>query len=75
MRRRYGRASRRTSEILPILRGVALALLAAFWLVVGLFLLLAPNDVFRSGRARTRRYGAVGCLIFAIFCVVALIAT
>jgi hypothetical protein len=53
---------------------MALALLAAFWIVVALFLLLAPDDVFRSGRPRTRRYGAAGCLIFAVSCLVALAA-
>jgi hypothetical protein len=54
---------------------MVLAILAAFWLAVGLFLLLAPDDVFRSARPTARRYGAAGCLVFAVFCVVALAAT
>jgi hypothetical protein len=54
---------------------MALAILAAFWLLVGLFLLLAPDDVFRSARPRTRRYGAAGCFIFAVFCLIALAAS
>lgn len=53
---------------------MALAFLAAFWIIVALFLLFAPDDVFRSGRPRTRRYGAAGCLIFAVSCLVALAA-
>jgi hypothetical protein len=53
---------------------MALALLAVFWVAVALFLLLAPDERFRSGRPLARRYGAVGCLIFAAFCVVALVA-
>jgi DMSO reductase anchor subunit len=54
---------------------MALGLLAAFWVVVGLFLLLAPGHLFRSDRPRTRRYGAAGCFIFALFCVVGLLAS
>jgi hypothetical protein len=54
---------------------MGLALIAAFWVAVGLFLLLAPDDVFKSARPRTRRYGAAGCLVFALFCVIALLAT
>ena len=54
---------------------MALAALAAFWVAVGLFLLLAPDHVFRSGRPVARRYGAIGCLIFAAFCLVALAAS
>jgi hypothetical protein len=53
---------------------MALALLAAFWVAVGLFLLLAPSHVFRTDRPMARRYGAAGCLVFAAFCVVALVA-
>jgi hypothetical protein len=54
---------------------MAFALLAVFWVAIGLFLLLAPDHLFKSGRPTTRRYGAVGCLIFAASCVVALVAT
>ncbi len=54
---------------------MALAVLAAFWVAIAVFLLLAPDHVFRSSRRTTRRYGAVGCLIFAGFCLVALIAS
>jgi hypothetical protein len=54
---------------------MALAVLAACWVAVAVFLLVAPDHVFRSGRRTTRRYGAVGCLIFAGFCVIALIAS
>ena len=54
---------------------MGLALIAAFWVLVALFLLFAPDDVFKSGKPRTRRYGAAGCLVFALFCVVALLAT
>jgi hypothetical protein len=53
----------------------ALAVLAAFWVAIGLFLLFAPGDVFKSDRPRTRRYGAVGCLIFAVFCLIALVVS
>jgi hypothetical protein len=51
---------------------MAFGILAAFWLAVGLFLLLAPDHVFRSARPTARRYGAAGCLVFAAFCLVAL---
>jgi hypothetical protein len=51
---------------------MALAFLAAFWIIVALFLLFAPDDVFRSGSPRVRRYGAAGCFIFAVSCLVAL---
>ena len=54
---------------------MALALLAAFWVIVALVLLFAPDDVFRSGRPELRRYGAIGALIFAGFCVLGLIAS
>jgi hypothetical protein len=54
---------------------MALAILAAFWVAVGLFLLLAPDHVFKSSNPRARRYGAGGCLIFAVFCLIALAAT
>jgi hypothetical protein len=54
---------------------MALAALAAFWVAVGLFLLLAPDHVFRSGRPIVRRYAAAGCLVFATFCVIALLTT
>jgi hypothetical protein len=53
---------------------MVLAILALFWVAVGLFLLLAPDDVFRSARPRGRRYGALGCFVFAGFCVLALLA-
>jgi hypothetical protein len=53
---------------------MALALLGAFWIVVAAFLLFAPDDVFKSGRPATRRYGPAGCLIFAVSCLVALAA-
>ena len=52
---------------------MALALLAVFWVVVALFLMLAPEHVLRASLA-ARRYGAVGCLIFAASCVLALVA-
>ncbi len=52
-----------------------LVVLAAFWVAIGLFLLLAPDDVFRSGRPLTRRYGAAGCFVFALFCLLGLLAT
>jgi hypothetical protein len=54
---------------------MALAVLAAFWVAVALFLLFAPDDIFRSPRPMARRYGALGSLIFAAFCIVALVAT
>jgi hypothetical protein len=54
---------------------MGLVMLAVFWFAIGLFLLLAPDHVFRSGRPTTRRYGALGCLIFAAFCVVGVVAT
>ena len=52
---------------------MALALLAAFWVLVSLFLILAPENVLPAGLA-ARRYGAVGCLIFAASCLLALLA-
>jgi hypothetical protein len=52
---------------------MALALLAGFWVVVALFLVLAPDHVLGASLA-ARRYGAAGCLIFAFSCVVALVA-
>jgi hypothetical protein len=52
---------------------MALALLAAFWVIVALFLMLAPENVMNASLA-ARRYGAVGCLIFAASCMVALLA-
>ena len=54
---------------------IALAVLAAFWVVIAVFLLVAPDHVFRSARRTGRLYGAVGCLIFAGFCVIALLAS
>jgi hypothetical protein len=36
-----------------------------FWVAIGLFLLLAPDRTFRSGRPVARRYGAAGCPILA----------
>jgi hypothetical protein len=51
-----------------------LAVLAVFWFAIGLFLLLAPDRVFKSGRPMTRRYGALGCFLFGAFCVIALVA-
>jgi hypothetical protein len=53
---------------------MALAALAAFWVIVALFLLFAPDDVFRSARPASRRYGAIGCLVFAGFCLIGLLA-
>jgi hypothetical protein len=53
--------------------GMALALLAAFWVIVALFLMLAPEHVLPASLG-ARRYGAVGCLIFAASCVLALAA-
>jgi hypothetical protein len=52
---------------------MALALLAGFWVIVALFLLFAPDHVLRASAA-ARRYGAAGCLIFALSCVIALAA-
>ena len=52
---------------------MALALLAAFWVIVALFLMLAPDTVLPASLA-ARRYGAVGCLIFAASCILALVA-
>jgi len=53
---------------------MALALLAAFWVIVALVLLFAPDDVFRSANPNTRRYGAIGSLVFAGFCILGLLA-
>ena len=50
-----------------------LALLAVFWLLVAAFLLLAPQHVLEAS-PRSRRYGAAGCVIFAAFSVIALVA-
>jgi len=52
---------------------MALALLAAFWLIIAAVLLFASDDVLKASPA-ARRYGAIGCLIFAASCVVALAA-
>jgi hypothetical protein len=52
---------------------MALALIATFWVIVALFLMLAPERVLSAGIA-ARRYGAAGCLIFAASCVLALLA-
>ena len=52
---------------------MALALIAAFWVIVALFLLFAPENVITASLA-ARRYGAIGCLIFAGSCVLALVA-
>jgi hypothetical protein len=54
---------------------MGLLILAAFWLGVALFLMIAPDEVFKSSKPRTRRYGAAGCAIFAAFCVIAYLAT
>ncbi len=51
---------------------MAFAVLAAFWIVVGVFLLFAPDHVFKNPYRRTRQYGAAGCFIFALFCLLAL---
>ena len=51
---------------------MALVALAAFWIAVALFLLFAPDHVFKNPYRRTRQYGAAGCFIFALFCLVAL---
>ena len=53
---------------------MALAILAAFWVIVALVLLFAPDDVFRSSNPNTRRYGAIGSLVFAGFCILGLLA-
>ena len=50
---------------------MALALLAAFWLIVALFLLFVPEHVVSASPA-ARRYGAIGCFIFAGSCLLAL---
>jgi hypothetical protein len=52
---------------------MALALLAAFWLIIAAGLLFAPDDVLKASPA-ARRYGAIGCFIFAASCIVALTA-
>ena len=52
---------------------MALGLIAAFWLLVALFLLFAPEHVLSASLA-ARRYGAAGCLIFALSCLLALVA-
>jgi hypothetical protein len=52
---------------------MALALIAAFWVLVALFLILAPESVMSASLA-ARRYGALGCLIFAASCLLALAA-
>lgn len=52
---------------------MALALLAGFWVLVALFLVLAPESVLSASLA-ARRYGAAGCLIFAASCLLALLA-
>jgi hypothetical protein len=49
---------------------VALGLLAAFWALVALFLIFAPENVLSASLA-ARRYGAAGCLIFAASCQLA----
>jgi hypothetical protein len=54
---------------------MALIILALFWLGVALFLLIAPDDVFKSAKPRSRHYGAAGAAIFALFCVVAYVAS
>jgi hypothetical protein len=54
---------------------MGLALLAVFWIAIALVLLLAPDDVLPTARPATRRYGAIGALIFAASCVVALLVT
>ena len=51
--------------------GMALALLAAFWLIIAAGLLFAPDDVLKASPA-ARRYGAIGCFIFAASCIIAL---
>ena len=52
---------------------MALALIAAFWVLVAAFLMLAPESVMSASLA-ARRYGAVGCFIFAASCLLALLA-
>jgi hypothetical protein len=54
---------------------IALIVIALFWLGIALFLLLAPDDVFKSAKPRARRYGAAGATIFALFCVVAVVVS
>jgi hypothetical protein len=52
---------------------MALALIAAFWVLVAVFLIFVPENVMSASIA-ARRYGAVGCLIFAASCLLALAA-
>jgi hypothetical protein len=52
---------------------MGLGILAGFWIIVALFLLFAPADVLNASPA-ARRYGAIGCAIFAVSCFVALAA-
>jgi len=52
---------------------MALAFLAAFWLIIAAILLLAPEHVLPASKA-ARRYGAIGCGIFAASCVIGLLA-
>jgi hypothetical protein len=52
---------------------MALALIAAFWFLAALFLLFVPEHVMSASPA-ARRYGAIGCLIFAGSCLLGLLA-
>ena len=54
---------------------IALLVIALFWLAIAAFLLLAPADVFKSAALRTRRYGALGAAIFAVFCLIGFLAS
>lgn len=50
------------------------ALLAVFWVALGVFFLLAPDHIFRSSTPTLRRIVAAIAFIFAAASVVALIA-
>jgi hypothetical protein len=54
---------------------IALLVVALFWLAIAAFLLFAPDDVFKSAAPRTRRYGALGAAIFAVFCLIAFLVS
>jgi hypothetical protein len=54
---------------------IGLIVIAVFWLAIAAFLLLAPDDVLKSSKPRTRRYGALGATIFALFCVIGFLAS
>jgi hypothetical protein len=53
---------------------MALVVLAVFWIAVAVFLLLAPDHLFKTPDPRMRRIGAAGCVVFATFCLIGLAA-